>query len=1443
MIKSSTHAIKGIQRDLTVSKFNSEFAFDAQNIRITARDHNTLLSITNEKGNKEIILKDSSGSIVTLQGTVIGYNVLNSYLTLFTTDNTVDRIYRLERKSSYFECTTLYTGSLNFNTSYPIESIGVYENENIQKVYWVDGRNQARVINITASDEVVSKWNNTSFNFVQDLNLNESISVVKNDISSGTFASGVIQYAFTYYNMYGQESNIFYTTPLQYISFNGRGASPEEKVSNSFTITIKNPDPRFDYIRIYSIHRTSIDAVPTVLNVADIAIAGTNDLLYVDTGTTGSTVDPTELLYIGGESIIPQTMTYKDGTLFLGNLLLNNKIVEENLRKSISYRSIAFTAKSIDSIKQGGYYCYNNTLSKGSKILSFHSNEYYRFGLQFQNKTGKWSEAVFLEDAKVPLYPAVKYGAYYSDSIEGVQAYTTLTQDIIEQAIAQGFVRVRGVVVYPNITDREVIAQGILCPTVYNLSDRFTNSPYAQASWFSRPNLGVDISKASQMYSDRDVISGDILVNNDEGEKNKSTHTVLSSGESLASKGVWVEFRHNYPIPDNWKRNAEIQCIANAPANPYARNISNLSAWIADRSEYFFVDQSIVTMHSPEFEFDDSVLNLDTSSLKLRIVGKVPFTSNASNIDIQTSTPQNDVEKRGFYKEFIGVENISAFGSRSLLSGGFYFDKPYNYQLKKKDWTYSFYVYPWHRNGSLNNQSTLTDKETTRTALLSQKKMSNIKYSAYTEYLSNPWNAYIEGDGNHTGISGAVLFNADKQSLIRIPAPANSGLGDISYYGNIDKVVAPSRTDENYLVQGELLNKENGYPIIVGECGEENDTKLTSSHNLFIGGPHPLQGIRNSEGKSASTVNYGVDPVSIKYKSTPHAVISFNYTSDKKQVTLPTTTWGYSSTAINQISGDLNSVLTGYKMPWDAECTGVYQDVISFTSSNELNGFGFLWLAELYNDDVKNRFGGNTPEAIENNRWFPAGEPVSLIKEYNNNGNPVPNTLIVVEYTEGDTYFQRYDCLKTYPYTMEDQNSVVEIVSFYCETRVNIDGRYDKNRGQIDNLVMTPTNFNLINPVYSQRNNFFSSRTLNYNKYSLDHFPNTITWTKEKQAGAIVDTWTNITMASTLDLDGDKGEVVSLNTLNNELFCFQKQGFSNILFNSRVQIPTSDGMPIEISNSLKVDGKRYISNTIGCNNKWSIAEAPSGLYFIDNITNSIYIFNGQIGSLSDKLGFSQWTSENNSLEKWNPVDFKNFVTYYDKNNGDVYFVNNETALVYSELLGQFTSFMSYGQVPAMFNINSNFYTIQYGKVWEQFAGDYNMFFGHYCPYSVTFVSNADEPYDKIFNTVEFRADCWTKDNSGKEVLASSHTFDTLEVWNEYQKGVSSLTSLAAKPSPLKKKFRVWRANVPRANIDWNGVKANKMDRIRNTWAYVKLSMNKENTDRMELHDMIVHYFV
>ena len=390
------HLFKGMQRDLTRSKFSPEFAFDAMNIRLTAREDNTLLSVTNEKGTKEIPLYEA-GNPISIEGTIIGYNVLNNYITLFTCGS-VDRIYRLEYKDTYFEVLTLYNKSkIGFDTDYPIENLGVFENDSIQKVYWVDGKNQPRVINITASYEVRSLWNSSSFDFIQELNLQEEVTIKRNELSSGSFAPGIIQYAFTYYNKYGQESNIFYTSSLNYISSLERGSSPEDKVSNSFDIEIKNLDSRFEYVRIYSIHRTSIDAVPTVLNVIDLPVNNIlNELTinYTDNGSIGTAIDPTELLYIGGESIIAGTITQKDNTLFLGNIILNRESIPEDIKNNLIISTFPIITSnllksSLREVKEksnfkDGYYKYTNFLSSGN-TAGFKSGEHYRLGVQFQH--------------------------------------------------------------------------------------------------------------------------------------------------------------------------------------------------------------------------------------------------------------------------------------------------------------------------------------------------------------------------------------------------------------------------------------------------------------------------------------------------------------------------------------------------------------------------------------------------------------------------------------------------------------------------------------------------------------------------------------------------------------------------------------------------------------------------------------------------------------------------------------------------------------------------------------------------------------------------------------------------------------------------------------------------------------------------------------------------
>ena len=1621
MIKSATFKTKGMQRDLSASAFNSEYSYENKNVRVMPTDESTLLSLINEKGNKK---SGIAGVGDYIKGIPIGQALVNDELIIFaagdddyrladitpnifevsdifpcdilignltaeedtasdiTPDlNTVkditfidcpyklnidvdsmldDRIYKLWFNNGTLTGKRLFRGDLGFNYKHPIETISFYENADIRKVYWTDGLNQPRVINIAAVSDIVSKWNTDSFNFVRTLNLNEEITIERNIVANGSFAPGVIQYAFTYFNKYGQESNIFYTSPLYYISYNNRGASPEDKVSNSFNIEVVNVDRRFDYIRIYSIHRTSINATPDVRRVVDLApptgaskyvigegesykvnlpiekiqigMVGSanrvglntftpesesssykrwtfdtsvNDkvffsngnyiqapssgetmtvtiqhsnrttislsskkmtlydytrgkLYYVDNGLSGDSVDPTELLYIGGEEVVFGTMAQKDNTLFLGDIETKRKTLDSTIRNYFKGKSITFSSynKSISSPEPKGYYPYSNQLKMNSyQFKTFKYLEYYRFGIQAQHYTGKWSEPIWINDVRNTVHIDT---TFYSSNNIGlpVAEFTLDDSTIISRLLDNGYVRVRPVVVYPTINDREAICQGILCPTVYNVSDRYGNSPFAQSSWFTRPNAPFDEYKAFHYNQNNEGAWGGDWIGLGQFLGNPSAYSragIMSNNRTIVTlekkqynidivnKGAWAEFRHNKPIPGNSNRNAEIQCIWNPPSGPYVNDTatdSDVASWVSNNAENYYIDQSILTFHSPDIEFDNEVRSIDTSGLKLRIVGMVPLTAFASDIDIQTSTPVNNFYDSselpaGFYKEPVGVENDfsyeglgvhlgdSHFGWRGLISGAFWFDELTAYKKdtgNTKHLTTGFVVYPWHRNGSLNNTKFATDGY--RSAMLDKKKMSNMRYSYKSVYLDsgNIWNAYESGSDTRTGISGVAVFDSNEVSLIRLPAQENSGLTDINYYGNVDKLLTISR----------IGDKKDGYPIMTTGV----QSAETNAHTLFS------SGYTQVDGRFTDQIT-GTDPVRIKYKSTPHAVLALNYTTSGAQRILPTIKDGdYDNTWF--VNAQNSSAPSGQHMYWDksGSAKSVSQDTIiagaprgpiSAVSSIQ---HGWLWLGELYNDNVQNRFGGQTEEAFENNTWLPCGDPISLVDT--NNG---VKSSITIRWEEGDTYFQRYDHIKTYPFTLEDQNAVTDIVSFMCETRVNIDGRYDRNRGQTSNFSITPENFNLVNDVYSQPNNFFNYRTINPNKLNLDNFHNSITWTKTKTAGELADTWTNITLASTLDLDGDKGTVRALRRFNNNIFAFQDRGISQILYNENMQISSTDGVPIEIANSGKVNGKRYISDRIGCTNKWSMCETSNGIYFIDDITKGIFLFNGQLDNLSDRLGFHSWINRaSDSIDIWNPVDFDGFVTYYDKVNGDVFFISKDECLAFSEPLGQFSSFYSYERMPYFINLEDRGIALNVEgtgtlyRPWLHNEGDYNMFFGVYQPFYTTVIANPDMPVDKIFNNLEFRSDSWNKNGN-----LLNTTFDTLTVWNEYQQGTSTLNNILGRPSDLKKKFRIWRANIPRA-------KANGRDRMRNPWLYIKLSMEGENVNKTVLHDMIVHYF-
>ena len=1791
------------------------------------------MSWVNERGPKKInvaiteqpwITDDPTSTII--NGHPVGTSIINHQLVLFTTDNYTlegekhsgnDYIYVLKKQGNSLRGKLLFKGTIGLSTEHPLDTLSSYEADDVQKVYWTDGYNQPRVINIAASKDTLKRWNNKDksdktgnswFDFCPQVvfNDNTKLVVTKEDAGNGTFTPGVIQYCYSLYNKYGQQTNIVDVSPLNYINYTDRGAKPNDSIGCSFKIVCNNLDSNFEYARLYSIQRTSINSTPVVKRLADFPIReskhtdakpftrtevystdsslvlpksdngriltvnvtngsyevavshvlgsfsiGTNDVSvvaidaatnevkssfmtfqelidyfynvtderirgtyilhdyyfdlwmddeqilsisdlcekstkyrkwgiiingklvctsdnyfdivysyksetwlivdsnnsvkvtitdnsteaydtpnginYVDNGTTGDEIDPRALLFIGGKSIAALTMNEKDNTLFLGNIKSKGiQIPKESIINNSLTTGVTFSNDKIISLDHSyGVYAYTNQSSKlnQQKITTFKGGEWYRFGIQLQSKTGEWSEPIFLKDAKNDHYPVVDFTnktaslAIASCNIDLSVLNSICNLDLISQ--------IRPVVVYPSMSDRRVICQGVVNPTVFNSEDRITNSPYAQASWFFRPNMinavnnsknqdvrpikiwsdsptentikdsqfddflykkcyvirldtlndNADIDEITKrgylkgklgpveskvsfdgiirvmdirynkyyyffikyneewpptgyiefknaqfidhvqyIYSGLKTNSNYYLYYSDASQNDDATYTFYITNDGKDSQYSfifrnlgWIDgnnvateyregnslpfihysslvnqddvlkcFNTDAKIPDSLPKviqdalrdmklskdadysykaygalqSVEIQGSQVEYGSPFTTTKSNPDVF---NNTEFFVDQSIVTLNSPDIEFDSSVRNQDTNNLKFRVIGYIPITSNASahhiyyknsmlplNIEMDESgkiTSNNEATNYGqgeLPKNIVYSSNpISTYAGNRLIADWLWNDSNVNNKDGKVTTAkncFNYMIYPWQRVGSLNGDSRTADKAS---SYLNMKKESTLLYSLSSVYTTTVYKnlSYVEDYINYSYDNiGAQMVSTESANLMNVRLPKQQEDDkDINYYPNIDKV----------LING------NNYSIV----GYNTSTLSVDSSKSVSGA------------------------IRMQYKSTPHAIIDIKNGSNGEIDIMPKATFmtgeadhgtylGASAvlTPEYSYSGTEKSTFWGSKVTFD-------QPVLPLdTPYKDKNTFNYLWLGELYKEGHEEfLFGGTTESAIKENVWNIGGSSYALTNEKKDKalvtGASPDDKNLHIEWNIGDTYYQRYDCLKTYPFTNEDTNQITEILSFMCETHINLDGRYDRNRGLLDNTNITPVNFNLFNPVYSQRDNFFSYKSVFDEKKK---YPNIIAYTMTKTPGADVDEYTHITMSSVLQIDGNRGSINAIKKLNDALIVFQDTAIAQLLYNENTQIASQTGVPIEIANSGKVQGVRYISNTIGCIDKASIAQSPNGIYFIDSYGKALYLYNGQLKNISMD-GFNVWMHNHikpSSDGKWRPDTFNNPSLVYDGINHDILLIDDETALAYSELTGTFTSFYDhYANIPYFVNYEDMGLWIDFDRttdISKHNAGNY------YDDYSITLVGNPDPQFDKTFTNLDIRA---SVEGEG-EIIDNKYTpyypFDNLEVWNEYQNGIAKFSSTSNPSihglidSSLVRKYRIWHCDIPRDNADESyrklhnlSSKASPLDRIRNLWAYIKLSSKvkmdengkPKKSHRTEIHDVVLTYFI
>lgn len=1497
-LQAVTYQFKGMNRDLSNINANQQFAYEIRNMKITPDNDNTLLSINSVKGHRK--------TNVVLKGTPIGHAVINDKWIIFCAGPEVEKIelsipqqeeeidiiypkkpteelpyittekrdyiYLLTKKenSKDLNCSCV-EGVLNFSTEFPLETITYVENEKLEKIYWTDGLNQLRFI---TTDRLLdnSRITAADVDFIPVIRQSsEYLNITKDSSILGVFTPGTTQYAFTYINKYGQQSNIFKTSSLFYNTDIDRGLNVDRTSTDSYKIQLQNlNNSDYTHVRIYSIVRPANNTIPEVRVVKDINIEKEGNLTYVDRHTEGYVIDPTELFYVGGEQLIVETLTQKNNTLFLGNIKKLNTIIPEDIVNSLQIdNSITFFHDNNKIIKetagQKPYFHEFQLNNPSEKITTFKHDDYYRFGVQFLHNSGKWSAPIRITDAcndKYPISEIDKSGTFHTHTLVSAEFNLGEHKEIITALRKLGYIKARPVIVYPSFYDRKVLCQGYLSPTVYNAGERLNNGAFAQSSWFARP-----------WFKDKFV----------------------AEGKQEDANGAVLEFRHNHIISGVHTAHQELQSgysgIDYADADPETIPCSILNkddqynkegVWEKRFSQHYYVDSSIVTMHSPEIEFDDSLKVVDLDKYKFRIIGYVPLTGFQGDVDIITSSIYRTLEEAkmelsateedggedlnylnivtgaagydnlGFYKKIKKSSNYSKFGSRILCSGVFYRDS-YSYFKKgdkedgyklplyengtfkaytkyystvqeefkdlHKQYVFShlisvmgYNIYPFHANGSISN---IKDR-----SVLQYKKLSNVRYSYGNFYSDNLlMNTYSKN-----------IFYSDQDQPIMIKTYNDK---ELFYKGNVDTIITGITHDN----EG---NNENGVIIFgspqmsIEDTGKEEmvDGDGIDRYKCKIYNYYSLtEEEANKIPIAREHVTRTTQPIVMRYKSTPHVVLSLKSDKSNTQQLLPLV--NADNYAVNWMPNNPNKFYLFWDNVKSENKITYYDENNNYITDVKYSG---LWLGELYQefseDFIKNSlFGGNTQQAVSNNTWLVAGQDVRL------------NENSVLSYTEGDTYYQRYNNLKTYPWSLEEVNGITDVISFMVETRINLDGRYDNNTPTKAHFHIFPDNFNLINNGYTQNNNFFSYYGNDYSLIQLNSYPNLISWSKTKTSGEIIDTWVNLNLSSTLELDGNNGKVTSLQNYNDNIIAFQEKGINQILYNEQTQISTAQGVPIEIANSEKVSGYRSLYNTVGCTNKWSICKTPAGLYFLDSYNKDLYTIADGLKSISTQNGFSTYIKNIKNLNKpWNNKDCDNIKTSYDSINKEVLFSikNNEyETLAYSEYLDQFSSFYDF-KTSYLSNLSGDQYIIgntvyndqdAETTIWGyQQLDKHSIFEDIKKPYYIEFISNPNPLNDKIFNTLEFRSDSYLSNGE----LQNFKTFDKLTVSNEYQNNSVELKYTNYGLSTLKKKFRIWKAQMPRDKV--------KYDRIRNTWTKIKLESTENNDDlNTVLHDITVHY--
>lgn len=1464
MNKKFKYSNLGMNQDISNSKFSNQYAFENKNIRIIATDSQSTASIINDKGNEFILSLPSINIDYDLK--IISYNdKLLSYTTnginysdqpttqliignaigkdsivLFSTDNNFDCIWNLNIEN--YDLTLLYIRKLNFSTNNPIQAILNYENDKIEKVYWVDGKNQMRFLNIKQSiqngdnDELID-IESSLINVVGDFKFSQPELVTKEQ--GGTHTAGMIQYAYTLYRLNGASTKL---SPLsELISLdNGEqgGGNINDVVSTYPVIKIPFIDSDYTNLKLYSIKYTSFNEVPEIRLILDKNIQNLTELIYYDTGSIINTISLDEFSFLGNNTIyIPQHINTKFNRLFSANF--EEKDFDVNIdTRTFSFEQNQTTTKIYDSLQYNNItdeiignqeLIVDNTYNVPEKHNCLNKNFdlfKYKFNSTLIGGTGKYLEwELFRSEVGVNVDNITKTqseGKFFKDREIyrlGIQFYNRKAQISLPKWITDFKTSVIG---------EETNLNGFYATLKIKFNTEFftwlnTSSNFLNDDGVYDEDLkpiGFKLLRAERTLNDRSIICQGLV---------NSSYVIRNTASE----------DYNYFIPES---------------DPDARRRYNLEPKLPSLMRPF--DGSIAPLRGM-FNYarvdDNDHKHPSTTGFCYRVrvrEADPPYAYIEPPQYNRICDPSIRVGQRGNGEAEIFAAASSA-DWRSVV-----------YQFNQLMQLYSPEI-------TFNQVQKLDNTNLATIALIKND------YNAFWGRMIDTNTRIVSTEGKifgeispYSSTFDIVSDNPDNTPIQDPPTEAEyaayvDGLisdHNTTYGANASQVPLYIPTFEEYaasLLPSIADNEEGLFPIL-------GDIKAFASWGLIgpqgIGGKYrkasyqpQYQFYRRYTGEvlfQSNTSNYDIygNPIIV---DTGVGRTIYNRDSDLAFYN----TYSIMNTDTGKESDDSPNWRVSEMNSWGARCGLIVLGDSSeetIERKNLQNLFSELTgettfdpLKDILPDNIGKSgiiseltlnkssiylgllYGGNDYESRKRTNYIEIGEYKNL----------VPNVSLELEYhckNGGDTFVSNFRFTKIVKTNTEVYSLTIpqftEIVEVKLESTVDNKNRSDYSIEDWDSRFQPRyEEYQNYNKVYSQESNFFIRKDVDYNFKAVSKFENGIIASSVKIPGEPIDSWLTYLSNDIMYIDGKFGAINCLHSFKDEIYTLQDRAIATISINPRVQVQGSDGIAIQLGTGQVLDRYQYISTMSGTLNKWSVVNSPNGFYYYDNLNKAIYLNNNK---LSDVKGIHTYLINNveDIVNNNNPILRNGVTSTYDYLNNELVFTflqENSFTVIYNELTQSFTSFYDY--LPSMYiSINDKLLAIHpdNNKIYQQGIGEYNKYFDVYYPSYIIYNLNP-EPDNRecVFDNINFKSECYLN-NIDQDLV----TLNNIQCYNDYQDS-TLIPLINGRNSNLRRKFRDWNAIIPREG----------RNRIRGPYSKLKLQFNNTNNYKLILHDIILDY--